>query len=1123
MKQWTINQQKAIDTIDSNLIVSASAGSGKTSAMVERAITLITQHKIPIERIMLLTFSNNSAREMKERLRTGLLDYAKINEESIAFIREQLDNLGLADISTIDSFCLKIVQEFFELVGLSPSVGIQSPDEEKDDLAKAGENTIKRCEQDENILKMMDTLSLRKDDSFLSIIQQMYSYLTVQPDRNEWLKRCEEKYCEGVDFEHSIISTFPAEYYSKISQIYANELRKIYQNSGLGDIGNTKKTEADYLLRVLGAIEAFEHCQTLRELYNAHIDSALNLDAPRGKLDRIIISSISAIRDEFLTFRKKLYDLFPSGESYEKMVFNRNEAGKHVYEIIKAVRIFGEEYDKIKSEQNKIDFADMERYAMEILNNPDIASEITERHDYVFVDEYQDTNYLQDAIIRKVTKPERLFVVGDVKQCIYRFRMAEPDIFLKTLSEWQKQDKAVFFNDNFRSDNEILNFVNHIFDLLMTTDFGNVNYKTTGHFTIREIKNKSEVEPITILTAFSDLIKPKRKKDDQKDFADEHGVYDIAKHKLNVEEKETTEGGLIYNYIQSVLGKKIYVKGEERVVSYSDIVLMYRNRNAPKGTLELLANAGIPLNMADFEAEIGEKELDVFMDYVQAINNTFDDYYLIGALHSFIGGLSNRELATIKQKSVRRSSFYETCLEYIKSFDDEISKKLKKFFDALDKYRFSSSTMEISAFLKYILDDSGYSTYLASLKDGQRIISAINGFIEKAKGKKYAVDLQTYIAHYQKTTDKDLKSAVSDANGINVTTIHSSKGLEYPIVIFAGLESREPNSPSGIISDIDFGVGVKYYDQIDRSINDTLDMKIIAMKKRKDDREDQLRLLYVALTRAQSALCLVMPSSVKECVYPFSNSSFAKWIDYAIRNDPYVASKIVKCEPHNFEKMQVVERICPEVCEASEELKQILNYVYPHRIATNTARKYSVSALNSEDKALTLPSIDPEDRSFAGTAHHLVMQYIDLFATTREEVQSEIERLYKENILQKEQYDEISVDEILDCLNSEIGDIARAGECYREQKFVLAKKGNDVLSNGYEENVLVQGIIDLLIVGDELVVVDFKRSKLGREKLIERYRTQLKFYGDAVKETFGRYPDKLLLYVFGKNEIIEIL
>lgn len=1118
MKQWTINQQKAINTFDSNVIVSASAGSGKTSAMVERAITLITQRKADIEDIMLLTFTNNSAREMKERLRVGLIEYAKNNEESIPFIREQLDNMGLADICTIDSFCLKLVQEFFELVGLSPSVGIQSEEEKSEDEAKARKNTIKRCEQDDAICLMIDTLSLRKDDAFLTLVKELYEYSTAQPDREQWLESCEAMYKEDVDFEHSPLSLYLATYMRKASRVYSEELRTLKGIFTSGKDASECK-EIEFLLNVLDSVQVYENCQTLKDVYNAYATPYVKMRQPSGKkYDADFLKTIANIRDEFNEkFKKKLDELFSCGDTYESMVSNRFEVGKQVLQIIKAVRIYQEEYDKVKSEQNKIDFADVERYAEIILKNPDIQKEVMERHKYVFVDEFQDTNYLQESIIRKVTRPERLFVVGDVKQSIYRFRLAEPTIFTNILSKWEEEGKSIFFNDNFRSDNEILYFVNCVFDILMTPDFGDIDYKNKGRFTIRENAHESQVKPVTILTTM-----PRKKEIAEDDFKDENGIYDITKHELYKNNVDDAEAGLIYDYIESVIGKKIFVKGEEKIVDYSDIVLMYSKRSAPKGTLELLSKAGIPLNIGDFTDELGRKEFDVFMDYVQAINNSFDDYPFIGALHSFIGGLSNVELSQIKLKVRHKNSFYERCLEYVNTFDDEISNKLSIFFKNLDKYRFLSSTIDMSSFLKQVFEESGYSTYLASQKDGENTVSAINGFLEKIKGKRFAIDLHTFVNYYLEAKKIKFKASNSDSNGVKVCTLHSSKGLEFPIVIFAGLNAKDIPNTLGVNSDRELGVGMKYYDTFTKTVNETLDKKIIQIKKDRDEAEDRLRLLYVTLTRAQSALCIILPPVEEKCIFPMSTKNIAQWIDYCMSNDKNIESKKVVKEPHKFDEAEEFEKVLPNETEASEDVKNVLNYVYPHEIATKTARKYSVSTLNNEDRALTLPSIDPEERSFAGTAHHLVMQYIDLFATTRQEVQNELDRLLNENILQKEQYEEINIDEILDCLNSEVGELARTGECYREQKFVLAKKGDDVLFNGYQENVLVQGIVDLIIVGEKIVVVDFKRSKAKKETLIERYKTQLKLYGDAVKATFGQYPDRLLLYVFGRNEIIEV-
>lgn len=1119
MKHWTPNQKKAIyDTLDSDVIVSASAGSGKTSAMVERVLTLITKRRVPISKIMLLTFTNNSAGEMKERLRQGLLSYAKENPEEASFIREQLDNMGQADISTIHGFCFKIVQEFFEVVGLSPSVGIL-PDEEKSDyLAKAGENTIKRCEEDDEICALMDNLSLRKDNVFLKIVQNLYEYVTAQPDRKEWLEHCLSMYHVNNSFEKSNVSEYAANYFSTIAKIYSNQLRELIEVAR----ANGYVKCAKFGLNALNQIQIYENCRTMHELYNCFVMQLENQKKPRTSEDLVLINAIDDIKKESIkNIVDKLKNIFDCGENYEEMVENRTKAGLQVSNVIKAVSIFEEEYDKIKAEQNVIDFSDMERYTVEILNDPILAEEIRDRHDYVFVDEFQDTNYIQDKIIRTVTKPDRLFIVGDVKQCIYRFRLAEPNVFIQTLEEWDKENKAIYFNDNFRSDNEILNFVNHIYGLLMTKNFGNIDYNTNGKFSIKENQNESEIDSVTILKA--PCVETKKDNETKpSNPVDENGIYDITKHELSETEGDEIEAGLIYNYIKSILGKKIYVKGEEKVVEYSDIVLMYGKRNAPKITLQTLSAAGIPINIGDFEASIGKEELDVFFDYLEVINNLYDDYPLISALHSFIGGFGNRELAQIKTKYPNATSFYSSCKFYYQNEDDEIAKKLKGFFDKAAEYRFLATFTEMSEFLKLVLEGTGFATYLASVENGDKKLSAINSYIQGVKDKKYAFDLRSLINHYKEQEKLNLKSADSKKDGIRVCTIHSSKGLEFPIVILAGLGQKNQNNTSGIYTDKYLGVGMKYYDAVNRETSNTLDMKVIGLKKAIDEREDKLRLFYVALTRAECALAVILPNKIDPCVNPFVTDNEAAWFDYCIRNDAYVESKLKVVNPFEFQKKKEFKRELPKESEPNEEIKAIINYTYPYQSATLTARKYSVSGLNSNNDKVEIQSIDIEENSFTGTAHHQVMQYIDLEARTKDEVKAEIDRMYRENLIQKEQYDAINVDEITDCLNSEIMEKARKSNTYREHKFILSKSADEILHNGCQENVLIQGIIDMLIDGDELIVVDFKHSKLPDNMLIEKYTKQLKLYAEAVAKTYNRYPDKLLLYVFGKNKTIEI-
>lgn len=1118
MKQWTTEQIKAIKTIDRDIIVSASAGAGKTSTMVERALSLIVDQRLPVEKLMLLTFSNNSAGEMKERLRLGMIDYAKQHPEDADYIREQLDDLSQSDISTIHGFCFKLVREFFEVVGLSPSVGISPDDESVMNRAKAMENTLKRCENDPEIGKLMSKLSLREDKSFTSAISRFYDYMTAQPDRNGWLDKCVESYSEKSDFEHSQCSRFVAKYFSSTATIYARRMREYIALASDFGYEKTKK----YGIESLALIEEFETVTNIRELFDAYADYK-KIKNPRAVKpkdeDGILFDKLDALKKEFKAETIKQIDtLFPTDCSYEEIVHHHIEAGKQVEQLVKAVRIFQEEYDKIKSEQNVIDFNDMERYAVEILRDPVIASEVRDRHEYVFVDEFQDTNYVEFFIISTLTKPERLFVVGDVKQSIYRFRLAEPKIFLDTLSEWEKQDKSIFFKDNFRSDGRILDFVNRVFDLLMIPEFGEIDYIKDGRFNESAKRLSEDIPAVQIIKP----IKSFEKKEKAVVPKDEQGYYDIIADEIYIQPEDNTEAGLIYNYIQSVLGKKIIVKGVERTVDYKDICLMYNTRSSAQKTLTALTDAGLPLNVSDFEANVGQRELDVFMDYLSVIDNLYDDYPLIASLHSFIGGLSNKDLAKIRISAPKTPNFYTACNNYIKTRNDALSERLKEFFDQIEKFRFMATFTEITEFMKIVLEQSGYDTYLLSLENGEKIFSQFNVFIDGLKGKKCSFDLYTLLNYYKKVDYSKIKTPSDNVDGIRVCTTHSSKGLEFPIVILAGLSSSGNNSGGNILTDRELGVGMMYYDEFSASKLSTVDMQAIKIKRIKDECEDKLRLFYVALTRAECSLAVVMSESEKGCVFPFVKNNVSNWLNYCIENDPFIQAKVVYQEPYKFEKTEKKEREMPIETTSNEIVRNNVNFVYPYLSSTSTARKYSVSALNSNNDKVELQSIDVEENSFAGTAHHAVMQYIDLQSRTKEEVEKEIDRLLAQGYIQKEQYDEINVDEIIACLNSEIMEKARQGIAYREQKFVLSKTADEVLQNGCKESVLIQGVIDLLIDGDELIVVDFKHSKLSSSKLKEKYRKQLLLYADAVSKTYDKYPDKLMLYVFGRNETIEI-
>jgi|GEM_PF-6661798 len=1110
--KWTENQEKAINWRNNDLIISAGAGSGKTTTMIERAVKLISEG-VPIERMMILAFNVNAAAEIKARLRNRLIEFAKSNPEKIDLIKTQLDNFYLADIGTIHGYCNKIVAEFFEQIGQSPDLDVLDEADAKELQARAMKNALQKYEADPEIRDLLDKLSLRKDDAFTDLVRTVYDYMVTQSDREWWLENS-SKTLTQTEFIYSSPSIFVTSYVANPAKVFADRVRELRTYGvDINDVASVKYADG-----LLGILELFENCSTIDELYDAYTNKENNPRRSPSKTtpyDPILIERLSEICKEFNAVYLKLLDGIFKDVSFDDLLSYRNHASEQIRVLVKAVKIFQNEYDAIKQAEKRVDFDDLQRYAWEILKIDEIRAELVSRHDHVFVDEVQDVNYVQNSIIRALAPKDGLFMVGDVKQSIYRFRLAEPKIFLKTFNEWNKENKALFFKTNYRSDPHILTFVNKIFSLLMTEGFGDLDYKNDGAFVVEDREIYTEVPPVCVLQpeggTQKELEKPQAT-----------GDYDIFESLTEEDEDSGQEAGLIYNYIQSILGKKITVKGEIRTVEYKDIVILCRARAHAKKIIKALSSENVPLNLGTFEESIGGKELDVLMDYLAVLDNLYDDYSLISVLHSYIGGMTNNQLADVRLNYPKASSFADACLSYADA-DHAYSSKLKSIFEQMDKFRTLSSVLEMSAFVKTVLEETGFATYIASSKGGLQVIAALNGYIYSLKGKSYADDLHSLVLHYRQNEKPKLKGVLTDLKGVSFYTCHETKGLEYPVVIMAGLDKYYDASRGTVYADNDFGIAMKYFEPKNKVIYDTFDMKAISLKKKMQEKEDALRLLYVALTRAQSVLCVCMPKPFGNTKLLAENStSFGELFRNCFSYDPTLNAYVQKLAPKEF-SISLEEKVAyPEELPKDKEIESILSFSYPYKKATGLRSKYSVSEVNSGE-ALTLPAFsDEQENNVRGTNYHLVMQYIDLYCQTLKEVEENIQSMVLDGLLSPDQAEEIDPNEILACLNSPIGKMARENEIMREKRFVLRKKASELFDDGGDDYTLIQGTMDMLILGEETVVVDFKKSSASVPKLKERYKKQLDLYAEAVETSLGKKVDKKLLYVFGRDIIVSL-
>ena len=1109
---WTEDQKKAIENRSQTVMVSAAAGTGKTTTMIERVVRLIVEDNIPIERIMLLSYNKATGKELKTKLRKSLIERAKERPEYADVIRTQLENLSLADIGTIHGYCLNLVKEFFDMVDQSPDLAIIDENDSKEYKAKAMKAAMERFDNDEenkDVRDLIDRLSLREDRKFISIVNKIYDYMVVQEDREEWLKKSYKIYDEA-SFGESDMVKYVLDYYNGLARRFLDKVRK-YENLILP----ADELCAKYYAKLFNYLTGIANSKTLKDLL------INNKNTPRksGKGDEILYEELKGFYE---IVGKYLRGPINKLESKETSVLElRNKAAKQVETLVKATLIFQEEYDALKKEASAVDFQDILRYAWKIINSDEnVREEIRSRHDYVFLDEAQDVNYLQNGLIKAIAKEDRLFIVGDVKQSIYRFQLAEPDIFLRSFGEIQEKGEGIFFKNNFRSVPAILNFVNEVFSGLMNESFGGIDYDPDHKFVIEDRVNENEVAPVTVLVPKKEKVEEKAEEEKK-----ELSCYDLLTGELYEDENcDYTETGVILAYINEIVGKKkIKVKEDEkwvlRPVKYEDIAILYRTRPAAAQTVEAFVELGLPVNLGTFEGSVGEKELDMIMNYLFVIDNVYDDYALIASLHSYVGGMTNEELADVRRKFPAEKTFAKASMLYAAG-NYKYSSKYKEFFDELDRFRKLSAYTETSEFVKTVIEESGLGTYIASGIGGLQKIAAINGYVYGFKGKVWADNLHSLVVHYRENEKPELKGASSRADGVSFVTCHETKGLEYPIVILAGLYRKPQSDGRTILVDREFGVATNYYDAENKKIVEPIDTEIINLKKSRESKEDGLRLLYVAMTRAKCALALVYDDEYEYPYMPEFGVKFGDWLNNRFEQDTDFFKKYFEyVTPVEIKTGEKNEPLDVSPLPANEKIR--IKREYDYAKATKLHSKYSVSELNSGEAKL-LPFSEEENKATKGTNYHLVMQYVDLFAENAEEVEKSIGALVNEGIIEEEAAKEISPEDILAFLKSDLGKAAKEGETFREKRFVLRKRACELFDDASDEYTLVQGVIDMLVVGEKTILVDFKKSRSSDEVLRERYRKQIDLYAEAVEEGLSRKVDEKYLFVFGRNKMIKM-
>lgn len=1128
--RYTDDQQKAIDSIGCDTLVSAAAGSGKTAVLVERILNLISRGD-SIENMLVVTFTNAAAAEMKERIKKALQEkYQKAiidkNYDALSYYLKEIRNLQSASISTLHSFCIEVIKKYSYTIDLA-DMRIGDEAELKEITEKCTKDLFleKYEKQDEEFESTLNTLANGRDKRLYEIIMELNSFSKSIEDPHKWLLDIVSRY-EDEDIENSI-------YYLQLSKSFDNDIEravtleeKAYSLAELHDA----KVETVFKNEIENIKKAKELNGETKKSYIINFSYA-TLRFSKD-IDPNIKTQIKQLRDDAKKIINKLKSsifCLPTSE-----LLRRQKALLPIIkELIEITIEFDDRFLKEKQSRALMDFSDLEHYALSILKNSDVCAYYKNKYKHIFIDEYQDTNAVQEAIISSIKRDDNLFMVGDVKQSIYRFRQADPTLFIKKYELFGSNTKneeglAIDLRANFRSASNIINAVNAVFEKNMSKELGEINYDDRAKLTPGfDVKNKATTSVYLM---------------DSK-------VYDDQTETFSSAQKEAL---CIADIIKGYVGQKYYdfKSKTEKEITYGDIAILLRSAKGYIGPLSnSLAKLGIPCYEDISSLEYSAQEVTLMLSMLKIIDNIKEDTSLLGVMQSIIGSFSIDELVQIREEH-DEGLYYDALLEYSDK-DNDLGKKAKEFLIMVENYSALKNALPISELLERIMSDTGYYMYAGALPSGNARQINLDGLLYKARAFESNVggNLYEFISYIERTLDKkdstDAAGITREQNLVRLMTVHKSKGLEFPVVIIAGAGrniKKGSRNDYGIHRSL--GLGMKYIDREQHIKAGSLSYAAIKDINDQEGMSEELRIMYVALTRAIAHISIV--GQVKDIdrnlskwqfFEPVNAGNWLDWIMPAALDNPELFS-IEKIENDNADMLisnvitkedllKAKEKIMNEKAPMyTEAVKKRLGFTYISE--GGLAAKTSVTAVtkqsNKEQLSLNVPEfIEHEENkgAFKGTATHELLSHIDLNAKNINQIREQIDMLMDKRILTELEAEFIDMDKVKKFLNSSIADRMRAAkELRREQPFTIKK-------NLEQGESIIQGIIDCCFVeNDNWVLLDFKTDSVyEKQKILDRaeyYRDQLELYKEALEKTTGMDVKDSYIYFLSVGELVEI-
>lgn len=1038
---WTESQKKVIDLRKRNILVSAAAGSGKTAVLVERILHKIMEDKVDIDKMLIVTFTNAAAAEMRERIRDAIEAELEKNP-SDEHLQKQFTLVHNAQITTIDSFCLYVIRNYFHKIDLEPNFRVADEGElallRSDVLDHVMESYYAAAE--EAFLTFIDGYgSAKNDNAIREMILKLYAYSQSYPWPEEWLASCQKVY-EIDDIAAMKQSVWMGSLMKSVGAVLSDCLRQMREALVLCEEADGPYMYADAIkedIRNLTQIGEAPDYEAMSQAVNSYTAAFPKLAAARkfegdsGKKDRV-----QNIRNEMKKIVKDMRDKY-FFKAPEDLLSDLKKTAPMAEMLLTLTKSFSSAFAEEKKNKNLLDFSDMEHFALKILINAETkeptetADEFARLFDEIMIDEYQDSNYVQETILKAVSKERfgqnNMFMVGDVKQSIYRFRLARPELFMEKFDTYDTDDavcQRIDLHKNFRSRSEVLEGVNDIFYKIMDRDLGNVVYDEKAALyagaSYPQVSDRQasgsewgDAKTVSSFDSFSMEVL----------IASDEVSEDLDRQEL--------EALMIAHRIKSMVKTQQVTDkktGELRLAEYCDIVILLRSVTGQADTfVKILMQEGIPAFTPSKTGYFSAVEIQTVLNMLRILDNPMQDIPLAAVLHSPIGGFSGEELAVLRAEAEKKT-FYECIFAVTEdtenvsdspqkypNIDESLLLRLREFLQQLEEFRSRVPYTPVHELIQQILEETGYLDYITALPAGEQKRANVQMLIERAihyEDTSYK-GLFHFVRYIEKLHKYDVDYGEADIvneneNAVRIMSIHKSKGLEFPIVFAAGMGKNfnMQDTRNRLILHPDLGIGMDYMNAEKRTRTPTLLKRVLAKQTDEENRGEELRVLYVALTRAKEKLiltgCMKNPEEelekYKEKAVPEGTLSFlnrnsaGSYFDWVL---PALYSYGEKYQIQIFCRADLLEQQVAEAVKnllnkeqvrqlsnltdagVFEEIQKRLSFTYPFEKEKDIKTKVSVSEIKHQRMQFEEEEIDTVQWYAEDTAEEIIPEFIE--------------------------------------------------------------------------------------------------------------------------------------------------